>query len=97
MQTRCVSGSITTTGIVRIRVSAAKRRCPGSQLTETTSCNFTSKSRKLKGNGEKGNGQPVLGYDSKFKSDSKVTETVTKVHEKDGIWRVSGNNVSASN
>ncbi len=55
------------------------------------------KSRKLKGSSDKGNGQLAFEYDSKFKSDSKVTETVTTVHEKDGSWRVSGYNVSASN
>ncbi|GAB3388278.1 DUF4019 domain-containing protein [Massilia agri] len=55
------------------------------------------KSRKLKGSSEKGKGQLAFEYDSKFKSDSNVTETVTTVHEKDGSWRVSGYNVSASN
>ncbi len=55
------------------------------------------KSRTLKSSSEKGKGQLAFEYDSKFKSDSKVTETVTTIHEKDGSWRVSGYNVSASN
>ena len=55
------------------------------------------KSRKLKATSEKENGQLAFEYDSKFKSDSTVTETVTTVHEKDGSWRVSGYTVNASN
>ena len=55
------------------------------------------KSRKLKSSSEKGNGQLAFEYESKFQQDAKVLETVTTVHEKDGAWRVTGYNVSASN
>lgn len=55
------------------------------------------KSRKLKASHDKGNGQLAFEYESKFQQDAKVVETVTTVHDKDGAWRVSGYNVSASN
>jgi len=55
------------------------------------------KSRKLKASHEKGNGQYAFEYESKFKQDAKVLETVTTLHEKDGAWRVTGYNVSATN
>jgi hypothetical protein len=55
------------------------------------------KSRKLTGSSEKGKDQIAFEYDSRFEKDAKVKETVTTVHEKDGSWRVTGYNVSASN
>ncbi|MEW6760251.1 MAG: DUF4019 domain-containing protein [Pseudomonadota bacterium] len=55
------------------------------------------KSRKLTGSSDKGNGQLAFEFDSRFGTDTKVKETVTTVHEKDGSWRVSGYNVNSSN
>jgi len=55
------------------------------------------KSRKLESSSDKGNGQLAFEYESRFQQDAKVTEIVTTVHEKDGAWRVTGYNVSATN
>lgn len=54
------------------------------------------KSRKLAATSDKGNGQLVFEFDSQFQQDAKVKETVTATHDRDGAWRVSGYNVSAS-
>ena len=69
----------------------------GSVLNVSRAALGELKSRKLKGSSDKGNGQLAFEYESKFQSDSTVTETVTTVHEKDGNWRVTGYNVNASN
>lgn len=54
------------------------------------------KSRKLTGSSDKGNGQLAFEYESRFQKDARVKETVTTLHDKDGAWRVTGYNVSAS-
>lgn len=54
------------------------------------------KSRKLTGSSDKGKGQLAFEYESQFQKDARVKETVTTVHDKDGAWRVTGYNVSAS-